>query len=126
VRKHVWSDTIIRLAAESDHFRPKHDFQRFRYLLLHTSNQQWGIAAGLVMEKEAHLVTYHGEWFLFESNLPRIGLLDDDVPYSPDERAATIKLRLFRFFDKMLQENPDLPPGPKPDAPPKIEDSAIQ
>jgi hypothetical protein len=110
-RKHLWYDTITRLSAESDQFRPKHDFRRFRYMLLHTTNREWGIAAGLVMKKEAHLVAYQGEWFLYESDLPRIGLLDDDVPYAPEELAATIHLRLLRFFDKLLKE------GEKPENP---------
>jgi hypothetical protein len=104
-RRYVWEDTLVRLRYASNEFRPKHDFLRFHYLLVHTLNPDWGLATTVVLDKESKFLGHRGEWYLFESKLDAIGLLDADAGLVPEERAATLNVRLQRFFTKWNEEH---------------------
>jgi hypothetical protein len=108
-RRYVWEDTLVRLRAKSNEFRPKHDFKRFRYLLVHTTEPTWGTATTMVMDKEATFLGQRGEWYLFESKLERIALTDHDVALTAEERAATLDVRLKRFFDHWTKDHAEAP-----------------
>jgi hypothetical protein len=108
-RRYVWEDTLLRLRAKSNEFRPKHDFKRFRYLFVHTTEPTWGTATTMVMDKEATFLGQRGEWYLFESKLDRIALTDPDVSLTAEERAATLDVRLQRFFDQWKKDHADTP-----------------
>ena len=101
-----WNEPSARIMLDNTKFRPKHDFTRFRYLLLHSSNPGRIATVRAAVGEEASFVAVTGEWALFESRLPVVPLDAPDVPL-PTPRPETLARRLF-FIERGIQRPEDI------------------
>jgi hypothetical protein len=89
-----WTDPIDRLDENPLGFRPDWDFARFRYVLFNTKRSGLGAAVTMALRDEASLIRQSGDWYLFESRLPRVAFdADDAVPAQP--RPPTLRRKLM-------------------------------
>jgi hypothetical protein len=85
-----WANVTDRMSRDPLSFRPAWDFTRFRYLLLVTRDKPLGVWVTMALRKEARFVTAEGDWYLFESLLPRVPIDADDAPL-PEPRPPTLR-----------------------------------
>jgi hypothetical protein len=102
---HDWPEPTTRMFTDHYRFAPRHDFTRFRYLLLRTTSWKLALAIAIVLAPEASLVDTAGDWMLFESRLPVVPLLSPDVPL-PTPRPESLRDRI-----EMLKKTPKFDPS---------------
>jgi hypothetical protein len=90
-----WNEPVLRMMRDPTAFVPGHDFRRFRYALvrLETRAHELGPLLAAAMAPEGRLVRCSGEWWLFESTVPRVPLESPDSPL-PDPRPSTLRERI--------------------------------
>ncbi len=90
VARYQWNESIARLGEDPWAFSIPDDFHRFRYLLLHTTDARLARTAVRGVRAEAAYIATAGDWLLFESRLPTLPLLSEDVDASgvPQETLA--------------------------------------
>jgi hypothetical protein len=79
-RRYQWTESLVRVGFDCWSFRPAHDFKRFRYVLLFTTDPGLTKLTTLALEPEADYVAESGDWALFRSRLPVVPLLSRDEP----------------------------------------------
>jgi hypothetical protein len=90
-----WVESIARLEKHPYDFTPSWDFTRYRYLLVTTPTPTLGVATVLALRNEAVLIGTRGDWYLFESRLPRVPIDAGDAwPPKPHPPTLQQDLRL--------------------------------
>jgi hypothetical protein len=77
--RYQWNEPYLRMVNRLTEFKPEHDLERFRYVFLHTTVEDWGNWAEEVLEPYARYIDHRGEWFLFESKRLKASPLSEDV-----------------------------------------------
>jgi hypothetical protein len=77
--QYQWNEPYWRMQNESSKLKPTHDLDRFRYVFLHTTIEEWGKMSIEVLEPYARFIDHRGEWFLFESNHVNTSPVSADV-----------------------------------------------
>jgi hypothetical protein len=85
---------------------PSHDLTRYRYVLVHASDDEIAGVAVLAMAPEARLAFHEGEWTLLESTLPLVPLDAPDAPL-PVPAPRTFGERFLEVIGRVER----LPPG---------------
>ena len=88
-----WNEVATRTVRDNYAFRPSHDLTRFRYLIVHSSNEKNLLLAAAALDPDAVPVARAGEWGLFESTLEVVPLTSPDVPL-PTPRPDTLRKRM--------------------------------
>jgi hypothetical protein len=116
-RRYQWTESLVRVGFDCWEFRPSHDFKRFRYVLLFTTDAVLQRFAAAALKPEAEYVTESGNWALFESRLPVVPLLSRDAPLEtpPPE---TLRERMNALFAQVRKESES---APEPAGAPPIE-----
>lgn len=104
-----WIDPIDRLDENPFGLRPDWDFRRFRYVLFNTKRSGLGAAVGLALKAEASFVGQSGDWYLFESRLPRVAFDADDA--APTAPAPPTLRRMLTDLAAKLERKPQEPVG---------------
>ena len=117
--RYQWREPSVRMLFDPWSFLPAADFRRFRYLLVHASDADLAWVAVASLDPEARYTATSGEWMLFESRLPVVPLVSEDVPVVAGS-TDTLRARLMRLLPAQLarrgQDDPE-PPWPEPMAP---------
>jgi hypothetical protein len=90
-----WDEPVRRTILDSYMFRPAHDLERFRYVLLHSTSAPLTMAAIVELSPEARFIDRAGDWSLLESTLPLEPLLSADVPL-PTPHPESLRARLTK------------------------------
>jgi hypothetical protein len=108
-----WTDPIDRIDENPLGFRPDWDFTRFRYVLFNTKRSALGAAVQMALKDEASLIEQSGDWYLFESRLPRVAFdADDAVP--PEPRPPTLRRKLMDLAVKLDERTREQAAPPQP------------
>jgi hypothetical protein len=114
-----WANAVDRMEHDPFQLRPDWDFTRFRYLFLITNDKAFAAAATLAMRDQARFVDAKGDWFLYESRLPRVPIDADDA-LLPSPRPPTLRAMLRSTVKEMQAIEsgtapiPDIPVEPEP------------
>jgi hypothetical protein len=97
-----WYESAARMSGESYQLRPAWDFTRYRYLLLITPLPGRAAAATLAIRDAAVLIGHQGDWYLFESRLPRVAIDAEDAEL-PLPHPASLRKRLRLVSNELDQ-----------------------
>ena len=111
---YLWNEEIQRVAMNTWRFRPAHDFTRFRYLIVHTTDPKLALAAELALAPEGRAIGASGEFVLFESTLEVVPILSPDVPL-PVPAPPTLRKRVRDLLDRVRRERESAAPAPPGD-----------
>ena len=113
--KYAWDEPYYRMQTQPIMIRPDHDLKRFRYVLFHTTHEDWGFVAEEAFGSDARLVAHQGEWFLFESTHLEKDLLAAGEPF-PWPKPKSLRKRMKDIFRRL--DGIPIPPDPVYDGPP--------
>jgi hypothetical protein len=114
-RRYQWNESLLRIAFDSWAFRPAHDFKRFRYLLLRTTDPRLAWMATFALQDDAEYIAEEGEWVLFRSRFPVVPLRSGDAPMEippPDsmrEKIAAVARSIAKHAEGAEVEIPPVP-----------------
>jgi hypothetical protein len=89
-----WNDVLLRLHSDPMSLRPATDLDRFRYLLVHTNDDDLAAVVRRSLVPDAAFVAKSGGWSLFESTHPVVALTAPDaaeIEHPPE----TLRDRIF-------------------------------
>lgn len=95
-----WNESLWRIGYNTWRFRPAHDFELFRYVVVRTQDARLAWEATMAASPEAELVAEAGEWLLLRSKLPVVPLVSREPPMetpppeSIDERVLALRREL--------------------------------
>jgi hypothetical protein len=100
-----WLEEFGRIDGHSYRFMPSHDFHRFRYAILHTTDERLAIVATAAMGPYAEFVYQNGEWAVLESKLPILPLDAPDEAL-PTPHPKTLHRLMTDLRNELLKELP--------------------
>jgi hypothetical protein len=115
-KRYQWNESLIRVAFDSWAFRPAHDFKRFRYLVLRSTDPMRAWIATYALADDAEYVAEEGEWILFRSRYPVVPLTSPDWPLEkppPDSMREKLS-EVARHLYEGKQGAPDMEPPSEP------------
>jgi hypothetical protein len=116
-KAYQWNESLIRVAFDSWAFRPAHDFQRFRYLVLRTTDPMRAWIASYALADDAEYVDEEGEWVLFRSRHDVAPLTSPDWKLEkppPDSMREKLSAVTRRLHEGTLDLQPPEPPEEQP------------
>jgi hypothetical protein len=106
--RYQWNEPYLRMVNRLIEFKPEHDLERFRYLFIHTTVEDWGVWAKDVLEPFARYIDHRGEWFLFESKRVKVSPLSEDAAV-PNPRPHSFRWLVRQYLrERQGQPLPDL------------------
>ena len=104
-----WAEVRTRIKRRFLELRPAWDFTRFRYFLFECREPELATAVSAALASTMRLVATQGDFFLFESTLPRVPIDADDAPV-PVPRPPTLGQIMFGSGDepRPVPEEPSL------------------